>query len=381
MNMKRHFFWMLPAMAGLLLTSCINKTQYTIDGHAPDEKLEGQTAYLINIHNYEAIDSAIVENGRFTMQGECETSTFANIRCFTSDSDFYWSRLVVEPGTIYIDIVNDSLSGTELNNRFYSFINNEEEKKDQAAIRSIITQLEYATDLQNAAPLMAAYDSLSKEIAKRSLARTEQLYNENQDNALGAFALHNMAQLKEMDYKMFDSILTASSTIVNKYRPNLELLQALRAYDQTSAGHPYIDITGKLIAKDTKGNHTIGDSTNLSTLIEGKIAVVDFRASWCGPCVKEIKENLIPLSKKYAKKGVVVVGVDLNDSEEGVINAVQRFNIHYPILVADENPATTYGFNGIPQIMLIDQEGIIVARDLRGEQIEEAIKEALAKQK
>ncbi len=379
--MKRHFFWSLPAVAGLLLTSCINKTQYSIDGHAPDESLEGQTVYLIDNNSHLAYDSTVVVDGCFSFQGLRTNPTLSTVRCNSTNGSYYYGMLMLEPGSIYMDIVNDSLSGTELNDRFAAYLYNNEEKQDQEAIRNVIIELQSAPDPQSAAPFYAIYDSLSKEITKRTLARTEQFYNENTDNELGAYALNKIAELKEMDYKTFDSILTASHPRVSEYTPNVELLQMLRALDQTSAGHPFINIAGRLFAKNTEGIYAMGDSTNLSNLIEGKIAVVDFWASWCGPCVQEIRDNLISLSKKYVTKGVVVVGVDLSDTEKGLANIMQRLNIPYPILVADENPASTYGFNGIPQIMLIDQEGIIVARDLRGEQIEEAIKEALAKQK
>ncbi len=380
MNMTRHLIFALSALASMLLASCNDKTQYTIDGHAADKSLEGQTVYLVDNNNDRAYDSATVVDGKFTMQGLRTNPTLNTIYCNSTDGNRYYGLLMIEPGTIYIDIVNDSLSGTELNDKLAAFLFNAEEMQDQNALRNIVVELQSAPDPQSAAPLFAIYDSLSQEITKRTLARSEKFYNENKDNELGAYALNNIAQLKEMNYKTFDSILSASHPRISAYTPNVELLQVLRALDQTSAGHPYIDITGHLFVKNAEGNYAMGDSTNLSNLIEGKIAIVDFWASWCGPCVQEIKENLIDLSKKYANKGVVIVGVDLSDTEKGLSNIMQRLNIPYPVLVADENPAATYGFNGIPQIMLINQDGIIVQRDLRGEQIEEAIVAALAAQ-
>lgn len=90
-------------------------------------------------------------------------------------------------------------------------------------------------------------------------------------------------------------------------------------------------------------------------------------------------ENLIPLYKKYQKRGLTVVGVDINDTEKGLSSAFQQLAIPYPILVADGNPGEVYGIVSIPQIILVGADGIILARDLRGEAIEEAVAEALKK--
>ena len=154
--------------------------------------------------------------------------------------------------------------------------------------------------------------------------------------------------------------------------PVQKRLAQLTAIEATSAGKHYTDIQGV----DGK----------LSDLIDGKLALVDFYASWCGPCRNEIKDNLVPLWKKYQKKGLVIVGLNVwerGDAEarKGAHEKVMKdLGITYPQLVDSTRTATdTYGVQYIPQIILIDKDGTILARDLRGPAIEEAIINALGK--
>ena len=105
--------------------------------------------------------------------------------------------------------------------------------------------------------------------------------------------------------------------------------------------------------------------------------MIDFWASWCGPCRAEIP-NIAEMHKKYADKGVVVIGLNVWDKPDAQRKTIETMNMTWLQLADTTKVATdTYGVNGIPQIMLIGKDGTILARDLRGEAIEVAIVEAL----
>lgn len=109
----------------------------------------------------------------------------------------------------------------------------------------------------------------------------------------------------------------------------------------------------------------------------GNYTLVDFWASWCGPCRAEAP-NVVAVFEKYRDKGLIVIGIPVNDMQEATKKAMKDLGIHYP-QVLDPSLRLVEQFNveGIPHIILFDPEGKIVAKDLRGNQIEKAVSNVL----
>ncbi|MDY5969425.1 MAG: TlpA disulfide reductase family protein [Bacteroidales bacterium] len=370
--MKKLAFLTLAFMT-LLMVACGSKTAYTIEGHVSDKAFFNQKVYLIDADGKTTLDSTtITDQGIFLLNGKADTMRMTTLQTFTgqySGQAAYYGMLVLEPGRIYIDLVNDSLSGTPLNDKLSAYRYSKDMKASERTIRDLASQMQNLTDERAQAALLLRYDSLENVLVKKIIESTEKLYQENADNILGAYALNVLAEYKHFNFATLDSIMKKSNPSIAQYAPNRDMLEHLHLVEKTSAGHPYINIEGTL--------HPSKDRSSLSQLINGKVAILDFWASWCGPCRKEIQENLIPLYHKYQKKGLVVVGVDMSDTEQGLAAAVKQLGIPYPILVADGNPGEIYGIVSIPQIILVGADGVIIARDLRGEAIENAVEEAL----
>lgn len=119
-----------------------------------------------------------------------------------------------------------------------------------------------------------------------------------------------------------------------------------------------------------------GKTTRLSDYVgKGKYVLVDFWASWCGPCRAEIP-NLIKVYEQYKEKGLVVLGVAVNDKPEDTLKAIEKDKITYPQILNSQNiAAETYGFNSIPTIYLFGPDGRVVAHDLRGKDINNKLAE------
>lgn len=364
--MKKNIVIVCAAIVSAIICGCGNKHQFTINGTVDGSEMDGKAVYLFHSDDLQnPVDSAVVTESHFTFKGTSEEPWQAMLA-----NEYFTVQLIVEPGTIVIK--NDSIGGTPLNDKMQAFTASLNMEDIESGMQEYIPLYYSAPNAEARAEAEHVLDSLEALGNSRILEACWSLYRENSDNLLGVMAMQNISQVGEFTYQEFDSIVNAASPCVANDKKVQKKLEQLRCIDATSAGKHYTDIQGL----DNK----------LSDLIDGKLALVDFYASWCGPCRNEIKDNLVPLWKKYEKKGLVIVG--LNVWERGDAEARKAANekvmadlgITYPQLVDSTRTATeTYGVNSIPQIMLIAPDGTILARDLRGPAIEEAIINALGK--
>jgi thiol-disulfide isomerase/thioredoxin len=137
---------------------------------------------------------------------------------------------------------------------------------------------------------------------------------------------------------------------------------------------------GTMDAPDFTLSTPDGNPISLSSL-KGKVVLIDFWASWCGPCRKE-NPNLVKLYQKYKSKGFTILSVSLDDDEAKWKNAIEADGLIWPNHVSDlkgwESPMTqVYGFNSIPHTVIINKEGKINGVGLRGELLEKKIKTIL----
>lgn len=121
-----------------------------------------------------------------------------------------------------------------------------------------------------------------------------------------------------------------------------------------------------------------GKMRKLSDL-RGKVVLLDFWASWCRPCRME-NPNVVRLYHKYNAKGFEVFSVSLDNNRDGWLNAIQADGLVWPNHVSDLRGWSSaggrqYGIMSIPATVLIDREGRVLARNLRGQQLEQILKE------
>ena len=139
------------------------------------------------------------------------------------------------------------------------------------------------------------------------------------------------------------------------------LLAALAvAFGAIGCGRPAGEeaaLSGK--APDFELENFAGGKTRLADY-RGKVVLLNFWATWCGPCVAEAPD-FVDLYKKHREKGLVILGVSLDQNPRAILYPfIRRHKIDYPILLGDRRVAAAYGgITGIPTTFLIDREGMV----------------------
>ncbi len=161
----------------------------------------------------------------------------------------------------------------------------------------------------------------------------------------------------------------AAETFRNQYS------QIENAYYEFAAS-----VNGTVSAPEIALTNPSGQLMKLSDL-KGKVVLIDFWASWCGPCRQE-NPNVLRMYQKFKSKGFTVFSVSLDENAASWKEAIQKDKLEWPSHVADllgwKSPlVATFGFDGIPFTLLLNREGKIIGKNLRGEKLEEKLSELL----
>lgn len=213
-------------------------------------------------------------------------------------------------------------------------------------------------------------DSLRKEYSKLMSDAVEM----NRDNIYGVTTFLNNAYAFLSPEEVMEQIALFPAEWQQR-RELTELREATERKLRVSAGHPYIDIAAK---------NADGGEVSLKSVVENrrnKYVLLDFWASWCGPCMGEVP-HLKKTYDEFRKKGFEIYGVSFDEDRGDWLGAVEQNDMNWlhvsEVKGFDNQAAKDYAIQGIPSNFLIDGQGTIVAKNLRGEALYEKISELLA---
>jgi thiol-disulfide isomerase/thioredoxin len=363
------------------LISCDNQSKLSTDEYIVNVKAEGVfnglRAYLktnTNPRSVKTTDTAIVSNGSFSFRGKING---VEMRTLTIDGLNGQTNIVLEPGKIQVTIYKDSIFsstsvGTPNNDVFDDY------KKQYKKQYNVISSLR---------------DSILKLANNPIILKQLKIKMKSQKILLKNFGFNFIKTYPDSDF----SLILLNSALGQK---GFDIDLAKEAYDKINISIKTKTVENQIISNQIKTKLNKAKKTELVKIgekvpafsgpnskgilldlnkIKGKVTIIDFWASWCKPCRIE-NPNLVNLYDKYHDNGLEIISISLDSETQRLawIKAIKKdqlnwFNISN--LKSWNDPiAQLYGVNSIPATFIIDQDGVLIDKQLRGRQLDERIR-------
>jgi len=334
---------------------------YRIDGMAPADA-NGQWVYLYKPSGQGASDSVQIANGRFTLErAVAEDGLIAHLVIPRS----YNLSFIPEEGIIKADLAASGATGTPLNDEHTQKSKYRKGLIEEA--RAKLKSIRADKNLDDKAK-EEAQEKVSDELYAKIKPLAEADLKEHPNDAIGLIALQNLLGMEDVNVAKAEALLQQAGDRLRAEESITKMVTRLRRVEATQAGAQFVDFEG---VDDANKAVRLSDYVG-----KGHYVLVDFWASWCGPCRREIA-HLKKVRDAYTDKGLVILGTVVWDEMEDHLKAMKELEITWPQIFNKTEATELYGISGIPQIILFDPAGKIVARDLRGEEINKLLDKAL----
>ena len=362
--MKNLFLYLL----GLMFISCSSVQEYTITANL--DGLEDGKAYL-NFRvegEWQAVDSVNATEGTFVFTGTVDIPDYyyislegrrGNLPIFIENSDITVTGhvdTIYKAKTIGSSVQDEYLAYSEELNKYW---------EKYGEIRMELIEFKKAGDEAKASELEAEL----KKIYEDGQQFSKDYVTDHPASYISPYVLRSVsyrmsgAEIKA-ELEKLDATLGKSGFII-------ELAERAEVLKRVAIGEKFLDFTQ---------NDPDGNPVALSSLVGENFLLIDFWAAWCGPCRVE-NPNVVAVYNDYKDKGFDVLGVSLDKDRNDWLKAIEDDKLTWT-QVSDLNywkngASKAYGINSIPSNLLLDKDGIIIEKNIRGEDLRTTISELL----
>lgn len=358
---------------------------YKIEGVLKNTAKEKVLLEKMGLLKMTVIDTAVSnDRGEFILDGVADEKGFYRIR-LESNPQIFWIMLLDNKNSYKADLnpmspIEAKISGSKEQDEFYNFMNNIQKKQQELnALNN--KQMGFAqSGMQDSLAVTVNQLNKNADDLKASIANTAK----SGDNIfLSLFALMSLGIdqfpdihdaliarfAKELPKSSYTTELTSIKAQIAEQQKAQQSKENAAQSTAVGAQAPEIDLPTPA-----------GKNIKLSSL-RGKYVLIDFWASWCGPCRRE-NPSVVAAYNKYKSKGFTVYSVSLDKTKDAWVKAIEADGLTWENHVSDLQfwnsvAAAAYGVQGIPAQFLLDKEGKIIARDLRGEALDAKLAEVL----
>lgn len=380
--------------AALVFISCskVGKDEYLITGTA--KGIDNGKTIILETQDVTGMmlakDTVKVENGKFEMKGNITEPAFYTLQLEGAQAKI---PFILENAEVVVEINKDSIqkskvSGTYNNDEYMTF--NEEITKVQKPLMDFQTKnmaamqaAQQKNDQTVINQLMGEFAKIQEDVTAKSKAKYNSYAESHPKSFISALIVQGMLNDPSMDVAKAEKMYNGLDESLKKTKPGLAIKTKLAEMKAPAAvgATPAPAAPSANWRADFSAPNPEGKVISLKESL-GKVTIVDFWASWCGPCRRE-NPNVVALYKELHSKGLNIVGVSLDKDAKAWKEAIAKDNLTWThvsnLKFWDEPIAAQYKVQSIPATFILDASGKVVAKDLRGDALRAKVIELLKK--